>query len=161
MSIRVLDSLFAGLTCLLIILPGQLQASPDRPNILWLIVEDMGPEIACYGTPEVRTPHLDRLAATGVRFATAFTVTPVCSTSRSSFMTGMYASTIGAHQHRSHRGDGFKLPKGVRLLSHQMRDTGYFTANLRQFPEPPEVLKATQERRAIPNPKKKTNKSGK
>ncbi len=46
-------------------------------------------------------------------------------------MTGMYASSIGAHQHRSHRRDGYSLPPGVRVLTDWMRDAGYFTANLR------------------------------
>ena len=106
----------------------------SRPNILWLIGEDMGPEQACYGTPEVYTPVLDRLAQQGVRYARAFTVTPVCSTSRSSFMTGMYASTIGAHNHRTRPEVKPELPQGVRLITHWLRDAGYFTANVRTFP---------------------------
>ena len=108
-------------------------AAADRPNILWLIAEDMGPELSCYGTPGVSTPRLDALAAGGVRYANAFTVTPVCSTSRSSFMTGMYAFTIGAHNHRSHRDDGFALPEGVRVLTDWLRPAGYFTGNLRRL----------------------------
>jgi len=88
-----------------------------KPNILWIIAEDMGPELACYGTPEVRTPALDTLAKTGVRYTNAFTVTGVCSTSRSSFMTGMYAMSIGAHNHRSNRDGNFPLPGGVRVLT--------------------------------------------
>ena len=42
-----------------------------------------------------------------------FTTAPVCSASRSAFMTGMYQTTIGAHNHRSHRDDGYGLPEGV------------------------------------------------
>jgi len=49
-------------------------------------------------------------------------------------MTGMYATTIGAHNHRSHRDDGYDLPKGVRVLTDWMRDAGYFTANVRELP---------------------------
>ncbi|HAW30570.1 MAG TPA: sulfatase, partial [Planctomycetaceae bacterium] len=71
-----------------------VQAADQRPNILWIIAEDMGPELGCYGTPEVKTPTLDQLAEKGMLFQNAFTVTPVCSTSRSSFMTGMYAMAI-------------------------------------------------------------------
>lgn len=108
--------------------------SPPRPNILWLIAEDFGVELGCYGTKEVFTPNLDRLAADGVRFTRAFTTAPVCSPSRSAFMTGMYQTTIGAHHHRSHRDDGYRLPEGVRLLSDWFRDTGYYTANLRHLP---------------------------
>lgn len=108
----------------------------NRPNILWLIAEDFGPALGCYETKEVFTPNLDRLAAEGVRYTRFFTTAPVCSPSRSAFMTGMYQTTIGAHNHRSHRDDGYALPKGVRLLTDWMRDAGYFTANVREFPAP-------------------------
>lgn len=102
--------------------------SRARPNILWLISEDTGPELGCYGYPLVHTPNLDRLAAEGVRFTDAFTTAPVCSSSRSSFMTGMYATSLGAHNHRSHRGDGFTLPAGINVFTRYLRDAGYFTA---------------------------------
>jgi len=109
-------------------------AQPARPNILWLIAEDFGTHLGCYGTKEVWTPSLDRLAAEGVRYTKAFTTAPVCSPSRSAFMTGMYQTTIGAHNHRSHRDDGYELPAGVRLLTDWIRDLGYFTLNLRVMP---------------------------
>jgi N-sulfoglucosamine sulfohydrolase len=109
-------------------------AQPKRPNVLWLIAEDFGVELGCYGTKEVWTPRLDKLAADGMRFTRAYTTAPVCSPSRSALMTGMYQTTIGAHNHRSHRDDGYKLPAGVRLLNDWLRDAGYFTANLRQLP---------------------------
>jgi arylsulfatase A-like enzyme len=117
---------------------GQLftthQTSVQRPNILWLVAEDLGPELGCYGTVQVRTPNLDRLAGMGVRYTRAYTTAPVCSASRSAFMTGMYQTTIGAHNHRSHRDDGFRLPTGVRLISDWMRDAGYFSLNISQLP---------------------------
>src|SRR5919202_1234156 len=78
-------------------------------------------------------PALDRLAAEGVRYPRAFTTAPVCSPSRSAFMTGMYQTTIGAHNHRSHRDDGHSLPPGVKLLTDWLRDAGYFTANVREL----------------------------
>ena len=90
--------------------------APPRPNILWLIAEDFGPHLGCYGTKEVSTPNLDALAAGGMRFTRCFTTAPVCSPSRSAFMTGMYATTIGAHNHRSNRDGAHPLPDGVRLL---------------------------------------------
>ncbi|HVW39489.1 MAG TPA: sulfatase, partial [Pirellulales bacterium] len=106
----------------------------ERPNILWLIAEDFGPELGCYGTAQVASPNLDRLAEQGVRYTRAYTTAPVCSASRSAFMTGMYQTTIGAHNHRSHRDDGYQLPAGVRVLSDWLRDAGYFTANLQKLP---------------------------
>lgn len=109
----------------------ELCQSAAQPNILWLIAEDFGQHLGCYGTKEVTTPHLDRLAAEGVRF-TRFYNGHVCSPSRSAFNTGMYATTIGAHNHRTI--DKKPLPDGVNVLSDWMRRAGYFTANIRELP---------------------------
>ena len=111
-----------------------LVQAADRPNILWLIAEDFGNQLSCCGTPEVATRNLDKLAAQGVRYSRFYTTAPVCSASRSAFMTGMYQTTIGAHHHRSHRDDGYRLPPGVRLLTEWFHDGRYFTANLRELP---------------------------
>ena len=118
-------------------LPGSARAAaeqPARPNILWLIAEDFSPHLGCYGAKQVWSPNLDQLAQQGMRYTRAYTTAPVCSASRSAFITGMYQTTIGAHNHRSHRDDGYKLPAGVRVISDWMRDAGYFTANLKQLP---------------------------
>ncbi len=123
----------AGLGLLTLASAAFAADAPKRPNILWLIGEDFGPHLGCYGTKEVTSPALDRLAAEGVRY-THFFSGHVCSPSRSSFMTGMYATTIGAHNHRSHRDDSYALPDGVRVLTDWMRAAGYFTANLRELP---------------------------
>lgn len=109
-------------------------AAAERPNILWLIAEDFGPHLGCYGTKEVSTPVLDGMAKEGMRFTRYFTTAPVCSASRSAFNTGMYQTTIGAHNHRSHRDDGYTLPAGVKLISERMHDAGYFTANVKDMP---------------------------
>src|SRR5258705_7717489 len=85
-------------------------AAPARPNILWLIGEDFGQHLGCYGTKEVWTPNLDRLATDGVRF-TRFYNGMVCSVSRSAFNTGMYSTTIGAHNHPT--ANKKPLPEGV------------------------------------------------
>ena len=126
-------TLWFGLAALAPIAAAGDDGAPPRPNILWIVAEDMGPELGCFGTSQVHTPHLDRLAAQGVRFTRAFTTAPVCSASRSAFMTGMYQTTIGAHNHRSHRDDGYSLPDGVRLITDWLREAGYFTANLRDL----------------------------
>ncbi len=109
-------------------------AVDERPNILWLIAEDFGVELGCYGVREAATPRLDAFASTGVRFTRFYTTCPVCSPSRSAFMTGMYQTTIGAHHHRSHRNDGYQLPNWVRLLTEWFHDGGYFTANIGRLP---------------------------
>ncbi len=102
-----------------------------KPNILWLIAEDFGQHLSCYGTKEVWTPNLDRLASEGVRYDRFFNG-HVCSPSRSAFNTGMYATTIGAHHHRTSNKQ--PLPEGVKVLSQWMQTAGYFTANLRELP---------------------------
>ena len=115
------------------------RSGADRPNILWLIAEDMGPDFGAYGQANVRTPHLDSLAAAGMLFTHAFTTSPVCSPSRSALNTGMYQFTIGAHEHRSHRpGDPspypHPLPEGVETIADRLRHAGYFTGNVETFP---------------------------
>jgi N-sulfoglucosamine sulfohydrolase len=128
---RTLAFVFSTILLIAWALPAR---GAERPNILWLVAEDFGPELACYGTDQVFSPNLDRLASKGVRYTRAYTTAPVCSASRSAFMTGMYQTTIGAHNHRSHRDDGYRLPTGVRVISDRMREAGYATANIRQFP---------------------------
>lgn len=125
--------------CALMIVELQAAGRPPaaaRPNILWILAEDMGDHLGCYGTAQVWSPNIDRLAAEGMRFDRAFTTAPVCSASRSAFMTGMYQTTIGAQNHRSNRDPAHPLPAGVRVLTDWLRDAGYFTANIRSFPEP-------------------------
>ncbi len=124
----------ALLGILTLLITALTAGAASRPNILWLIAEDLGPELQCYGTTQVWTPNIDRLAIQGVRYTRAYTTAPVCSASRSAFMTGMYQTTIGAQNHRSHRDDGYELPDGVRVLTDWMRDAGYYTANLRKLP---------------------------
>lgn len=109
------------------------QASRAKPNILWLIAEDFSPDLGCYGNKLVRTPNLDRLAAEGVRFTRAFVTAPVCSASRSAIVTGMYQTTVGGHNHRSHRDDNYRLPAGVRPFTHYLREAGYHSSNLERI----------------------------
>lgn len=103
-------------------------AAADRPNIVWIVVDDMSADFGCYRPTPVPTPHVDRLAAEGTRFARAFVTAPVCSPSRSALITGMYQTTIGSHHHRSGRGRlTIELPAGVRPLPALLRDAGYHT----------------------------------
>jgi N-sulfoglucosamine sulfohydrolase len=102
-----------------------------RPNILWLIGENLSHDLGCYGTKQVHTPHLDRLAAEGTRYTRVFATNPACAPSRSAFFTGWYQTTTDTHPMRSHRGDDFRLPEGVRPVTQRLRDAGYFTANIK------------------------------
>ena len=70
----------------------------ERPNIIFILTDDHGPWAAgCYGNREMRTPNIDRLAATGMRFDSFFCASPVCSPSRASFLTGQMPSRHGVH----------------------------------------------------------------
>ena len=102
-----------------------------RPNIIWLVGENLTHDLGCYGAQNVRTPHLDRLAAEGLRFTNAFATNPACAPSRSAFFTGMYQTSTDTHPMRSHRNDDFRLPEGVRPVTHRLRDAGYYCANLK------------------------------
>ncbi|NOT59765.1 MAG: sulfatase-like hydrolase/transferase, partial [Acidobacteria bacterium] len=122
-----LTQLFTALLTL-ILLADVSSAQSNKLNILWILMEDVGPEMACYGEPLVQTPNIDRLAREGVRFTNAHTTAPVCSPSRSALITGMYQTTIGAHQHRSGRGvEKIHLPAGVTPVPALLQKAGYFT----------------------------------
>ena len=118
----------------------------ERPNVLWLTVEDMSPWIACYGDDTVPTPHLDRLAAGSIRYANAFATSPVCAPARSSLITGMYATRIGTHHMRTGSPSKAALEKDpeayadipsyegvppdfVRCFPELLRAAGYYCTN--------------------------------
>lgn len=118
----------------LLVVLGGIGSAAEKPNILWLLAEDIGPEALSHsGTPEAKTPVLDQLARDGVNFTRAYTSAPVCSPSRSALITGMYATTIGAHNHRTTNKQ--PLPDGVRTLPDRLREAKYHTANVVTFPE--------------------------
>ena len=120
--------LFHSQTC---VADRQKDKPAKRPNILWIVGENIALDLGCYGAKNVKTPHLDSLAAGGVRYTRVFSTSPVCAPSRSAFMTGMYQTSTDTHHMRSHRDDDFRLPPGVRPLTHRLADAGYFTANIK------------------------------
>lgn len=106
----------------------------DRPNILWLTCEDIGPHLGTYGYEHAVTPNLDRLAEEGVQYENAFTTSPVCAPNRSSIATGVYSSSLGTHHMRS-GGSGTKynvepeIPSHIRLFTEHLRELGYYCTN--------------------------------
>ncbi len=102
-----------------------------RPNILWIVAENLKLDLGCYGARNVHTPNLDALAADGMRYTHVFSTSPVCAPSRSAFFVGMYQTTSDTHNMRSHREDDYRLPEGVRPITHRLRDVGYYTANIK------------------------------
>ncbi|MGH2368870.1 MAG: sulfatase-like hydrolase/transferase [Chloroflexota bacterium] len=74
------------------------QARQARPNIVVILTDDQGPwAMGCTGNPEIRTPNLDRLAASGIRLDNLFCASPVCSPARASLLTGRIPSSHGVH----------------------------------------------------------------
>ncbi len=131
MSTTIRTSRWDLLCVFLVILLPRAAFGDDRPNVLWIIVEDMSTPFGCYGEKDITTPNVDRLAADGVRFTSAFVTAPVCSAARSALITGMYQTSIGAHHHRSGRGAAkIHLPKHVKLVPRLFKEAGYWTCNL-------------------------------
>ncbi|HXX93643.1 MAG TPA: sulfatase, partial [Planctomycetota bacterium] len=96
-----------------------------RPNILWIVSEDNDPFLGCYGDPFARTPRLDQLAAEGILYTRAFANAPVCAPSRSTLITGMYASTLGTLHMRSR----YRIPAEFDFYSSSLRRAGYYCMN--------------------------------
>ena len=95
------------------------------PNILFLVADDAGwKDFGCYGHPSIKTPNIDRLAATGLKFNNAFLTTSSCSPSRISILSGKYAHTVRAEDMH------VPLPDSVKLLPHYLKQRGYFTGNM-------------------------------
>jgi arylsulfatase A-like enzyme len=99
--------------------------APARPNILFIMVDEMRWNVmSCAGHPLVKTPHLDRIAREGTRFATAYTVAPICGPSRYSLFTSRYAHVHGAVDNSE---DATPAP-GQVLLPALLKKEGYETA---------------------------------
>jgi len=114
-------------------------SNTNRPNILWISIEDVSPRYGCYGDPVARTPNLDRLAAGGCRYPNAFSTAPVCAPSRSAVITGMYATSIGTHHMRTTHSNrntpemptpySAVIPHYAKLLPEYLRAAGYYCTN--------------------------------
>jgi len=82
------------LLLLLLITASTTNSQASRPNILFIAIDDLRPELGCYGSPIAKSPHLDKLAANGLRFHRAYCQQAICSPSRASLMTGARPDTI-------------------------------------------------------------------
>jgi len=102
----------------------------SRPNVLWISTHDINPHLGCYagvwpGAEQAHTPHLDALAAEGMRFDRAFSAAPVCGPSRSAIITGCFPPAIGTMHMRTRA----TPPPEVQLLPQYFRAAGYWTGN--------------------------------
>ena len=119
-----LKSLLA-MVCLGALVTSAVTAKPF--NVLFIAIDDLRPEIGCYGNDEVETPHIDRLAKMGVRFNRAYCQYPVCNPSRASFLTGKRPDELGIVSNTIPLRE--KWPDMI-TLPQLFRQNGYFTAGM-------------------------------
>jgi len=111
----------------------------ERPNILWLSLEDTSPRFGCYGDEVARTPNLDKLASEGCRYPNAFSTAGVCAPSRSAIITGMYQTAIGSQHMRTRHTNAHAPqmptpydavpPHYVKCFPEYLRMAGYYCTN--------------------------------
>ncbi len=117
----------ARLVAVLMLLSGLISSAVAKPNVLFIAVDDLRPDLGCYGVAHAKTPHIDRLAARGIVFEKAYCAQAVCSPSRSSILTGKRPDATKVWDLETHFRDA--LPDCVTLPQH-FRENGYHTVGL-------------------------------
>ena len=113
-------------------LTGCLDVSSHPPNILWITVEDISPDLGCYGDPLAQTPALDDLASKGFRYSNAIANAPVCAPARNAIITGMYPSALGTLHMRSFSKEmksSGRVPDHIQMYPELLRAAGYYCTN--------------------------------
>jgi iduronate 2-sulfatase len=103
------------------------EAARPRRNVLFIATDDLNMNVGCYGDTRVKTPHLDRLAARGVRFERAYCQFPLCNPSRVSMLTGLRPDTIGVHDLQT---DFRTKRRRIITLPQLFKHNGYFSARV-------------------------------
>ena len=107
---------------------GLCAAERPRPNILWVVCEDINPQLGCYGDPQAVTPNIDKLAARSLRYAHCWSNAPVCAPARTTLITGVYPPSTGAEHMRSM----VAMPGFMRMYPQLLRAQGYYCTNNRK-----------------------------
>lgn len=106
---------------------GASASAAAAQNVVLIVADDLGRDLGCYGNADVRTPHLDRLAAQGTRFEHAYCTTASCSASRSVILTGLFNHANGQFGHQ-HGYNNFHTAASVKSLPVRLSAAGYRTA---------------------------------
>jgi arylsulfatase A len=128
--------LMFGMLLVVPLFASRLHAAEPKPNIVIIFTDDQGyGDLGCYGHPTIRTPHLDRMAAEGIRFTDFYTAAPVCTPSRAALLTGRYPVRSGMTQFPGTRGVLFPdskggLPQSEFTLAEALKPLGYATAHI-------------------------------
>ena len=112
------------------VLASAYAGDQQPPNIVWILGEDMGPDLGCWGV-NVRTPNIDRLASEGMRFTHLFGAASVCMPNRTAMATGVTQTTLGSVTMRPPKRFMRPLPRDVRPLPVLLSELGYQTGNIR------------------------------
>jgi arylsulfatase A len=105
-------------------------AEDRSPNVIMILADDLGSmDLNCYGSTDLETPVLDRLAAAGVRFTQCYAAAPVCSPSRAAFITGLYPQRAGVPGNVP-RNDQGGLPTETRTVAEHFAAHGYATGHV-------------------------------
>ena len=94
--------------------------STPKPNFVLILLDDLGcTDLGCYGARDLKTPHIDALASTGVRFTNWYANAPVCAPSRASLLTGRYPASAGVPN------NGHELPADRPTIAKLLKPVGY------------------------------------
>ena len=96
-----------------------------KPNIIWIMAEDISTDLECYGMPAVKTPYLNKMATEGVLFENCFVTNSICSPSRSAMMIGTHQVKTNSHNHRSNR--NVPIDEQFTPFTQKLREAGYTT----------------------------------
>ena len=98
----------------------------EKPNIIWMVTEDISPALGCYGDDYAITPALDKFAEKAIRFEHAYATAPICAPSRSCLITGIYATSMGTQHLRTQ----VAKPTFIKTFPEYLKEAGYFVTNI-------------------------------